>query len=301
MARSMIAGATSYSHQSLEDMVTDLTNWAIELEKVTTFTEKSIQAITKNGNWGAVVFDEQAIIYQSLSFFNMSLQELNEITPAIGEKVENHHVNRIRSVGQTPDKIARRLVEVWNRDLATVQRRKNADFAQLDDIYRQARSMADDMLDLINLAARLKDFVGKRGKIKAKPSSMPENFYVDPHRIDEMRKISASQWDLSKLIRLCEELNTANKTQSYFSVAMLSRTILDHVPPIFGCNSFPEVANNYGGGGRSFSKSMKHLENSLRNIGDAHLHVQISLPTRTQVNFSNDLDVLLAEVIRIVK
>jgi len=83
---------------------------------------------------------------------------------------------------------------------------------------------------------------------------------------------------------------------------MLVRAIADHVPPVFGCASFPEVANNYACAA-SFKKSMQNLNQSLRNIADAHLHVQIrkseSVPTAVQVNFSADLDVLLAEVLRI--
>jgi hypothetical protein len=86
-------------------------------------------------------------------------------------------------------------------------------------------------------------------------------------------------------------------------VAALTRALLDHVPPIFGKRTFAEVANNYGGP-KSFQNAMKHLDNSARNIGDTHLHVQIrareSLPTLTQVNFSNDLDVLLGEVVRLL-
>jgi hypothetical protein len=50
---------------------------------------------------------------------------------------------------------------------------------------------------------------------------------------------------------------------------------------------------------------MQHLDNSSRSIADAHLHTQIrskeSLPTQTQVNFTNDVDVLLGEIIRIWK
>lgn len=85
---------------------------------------------------------------------------------------------------------------------------------------------------------------------------------------------------------------------------MLVRSILDHVPPEFSCKSFSEVANNYAGS-KSFKQSMAHLENSSRKIADAHLHTQIrkteSLPNKTQVNFTNDLDVLLAEIARILR
>lgn len=79
------------------------------------------------------------------------------------------------------------------------------------------------------------------------------------------------------------------------------RAILDHVPPVFELDDFTKVANNFGT--KSFKDSMLNLNNSSRKISDAYLHTQIrkneSLPTLTQVDFSNDLDVLLSEIVRI--
>jgi hypothetical protein len=128
--------------------------------------------------------------------------------------------------------------------------------------------------------------------------------YIDSNRIDELRAIQTANFDLSKLIRLCEELNLCRDSDCFFSVIMLTRSIIDHVPPIFGCSKFPEVANNFAGS-KSFRESMQHLENSSRKIADQHLHCQIrkseTIPTFTQVNFSNDLDVLLAEIVRLLK
>jgi SAM-dependent methyltransferase len=133
-------------------------------------------------------------------------------------------------------------------------------------------------------------------------SSTPR-WYIDPSRIDELRSLSDKKFDLTKLIRLCEELNLCYSHDCFFAVAMLARSIIDHIPPIFGCQTFTEVASNYGG--RSLKKSMQNLQNSLRNVADAHLHLPIrsseSLPTRVQVNFSSDIDVLLSEVARILK
>jgi hypothetical protein len=88
------------------------------------------------------------------------------------------------------------------------------------------------------------------------------------------------------------------------SVAMLVRSIVDHVPPIFSCNSFAAVGSNYGGS-TSFKSSMQHLDKSLRKIADSHLHTQIrrteSTVTAQQVSFSADLDVLLSEVVRLIR
>lgn len=124
-------------------------------------------------------------------------------------------------------------------------------------------------------------------------------------RLAELRALSSTQFDFTKLVRLCEEINTSYGAGSYFATAMLTRGLLDHIPPIFGKISFNEVANNYGSGGKSFKDSMHHLENAARKVADAHLHVPIrkseTLPTAQQVNFASDLDVLLSEIVRTAK
>ena len=83
---------------------------------------------------------------------------------------------------------------------------------------------------------------------------------------------------------------------------MLIRGVLDHVPPVFGKRTFAEVANNVGE--KSFKESMQHLEKGARKIGDLHLHTPIrakeTLPTAQQVAFGPEMDVLLAERIRIL-
>jgi hypothetical protein len=128
--------------------------------------------------------------------------------------------------------------------------------------------------------------------------------YVDTSRLAELRSLRKQQWDVTRLIRLCEELNSAHNNGCLMSVTMLVRAIVDHVPPIFECKSFTEVANNVTGA-KSFKGSMEHLNQSLRNVADAYLHLQIrpreSLPAPSQVEFSADLDVLLAEVVRLLK
>jgi hypothetical protein len=122
-------------------------------------------------------------------------------------------------------------------------------------------------------------------------------------RIDELRGLLSPQFDFKKLVRLCEEINTTYGDGCYYATAMLTRGLLDHVPPIFGKATFGEVANNYSGGGKSFKDAMCQLENFARKIADAHLHMPIrrkeTLPVAQQVNFSPHLDVLLSEIVRI--
>jgi hypothetical protein len=145
------------------------------------------------------------------------------------------------------------------------------------------------------------DTQGKPQGIKISNSAKQ---YVHPERIKELEEIGSGKFDLCKLLMLCKELNDSYRTQSVLSIIMLTRALIDHVPPIFECRSFSEVANNYGGT-KSFKESMERLNLSSRKIADQHLHTPIrkkeSIPTMNQVDFSNDIDVLLAEVYRILK
>jgi hypothetical protein len=122
-----------------------------------------------------------------------------------------------------------------------------------------------------------------------------------------LQGIGGSKWDFARLVELCREINVAAANRCHLSTAMLLRTILNHVPPVFGFNTFDEVANNYGGpkSEKSFKVSMQRLQGSLRNIADMHLHSPIrsreDVPTAVQVDFAADLDVLLGAVMRIAR
>lgn len=135
-------------------------------------------------------------------------------------------------------------------------------------------------------------------------STRKGNDYIDLERIIQLKSIQNSEYDLKRLVRLCEELNIASQNYCYMTIAMIVRAIIDHVPPIFKVKNFSEVANNYKGS-QSFKKAMGHLNNSLKNIANSHLHVQIRkkevLPTEKQVNFSPDIDLLLSEIFRILQ
>ena len=129
--------------------------------------------------------------------------------------------------------------------------------------------------------------------------------YISNIRIKELSKINNIRFDLTKVIQFCKEINDSWENENYLSVGVLIRALKDHIPPIFECKNFTEVANNYGGEKSSFSKSMKNLENSSKHISDRLIHSHIkkseTLPTETQINFSQDLDVLLEEIVRILK
>jgi hypothetical protein len=143
----------------------------------------------------------------------------------------------------------------------------------------------------------------KQNKPPVKAAVAGELMLIADSRLAELRGLTSPQFDFTKLIRLCEELNTVYREECYFATAMLTRGLLDHVPPIFGKKNFDEVASNYGG--KSFKGTMQHLQNTSRNVADGHLHQQIrkseTLPTAQQVNCGQQLDKLLEEIVRITR
>jgi len=149
-------------------------------------------------------------------------------------------------------------------------------------------------------------FEVKRSIKSAQSKPVPEGkvgFYVENSTILQLAEIESEDFDLSRLIKLCKELNDNYSLENYLTCGMILRSILDHIPPIFGKKNFVEVSSNYGS--KSFKDIVKPLEESSKKIADSYLHTQIRkkeiLPTKTQVSFQPNLDFLLREIIRILK
>jgi len=128
--------------------------------------------------------------------------------------------------------------------------------------------------------------------------------YINQERISGLEGLKSEKYDFSRMVAICNEINSCSRNGSYLALGALVRMLLDHVPPIFGSNNFREVASNYKSG-KSLKASLQQLENSSRNISDGILHQVIrrkeTLPTSNQVNFGPDIDVLIAEIIRITE
>lgn len=183
------------------------------------------------------------------------------------------------------------------------------DLPEVDDVleYMRVQVMAGyDPGVPIDEIGRTKNLFSERNDDSLSLDSPPSlTGFVSNRRIKQLVQIKNTRFDLRRLIRLCEELNICWKKSCFYAVTALNRAIVDHVPPIFGCKVFSQVTNNYGGGGRSFKEAMVNLDKFSRKIADSHLHAQIRkkemLPTETQVNFSQVLDKLLEEIVRLLQ
>ncbi|TAJ84705.1 hypothetical protein [Reyranella sp.] len=185
----------------------------------------------------------------------------------------------------------------------TIQLAKN-NFGISDHATDEERALVSvHVSNWIDLRVDVQQLRAWRSGIGISATPLPNFEYVNKERLEALRRLSGDKFDLKKLIRLCEELNSNYNAQNYLSTAILLRAILDHVPPLFGYKGFQEVTANYAGE-RSFKEAMTHLNGMSRKIADQLLHGVArrsdALPNATQVNFSQGLDVLLAEIERLL-
>lgn len=146
--------------------------------------------------------------------------------------------------------------------------------------------------------------ISRRANRNSLPDSGIRSTYVHLSRIEALKTLPQDQWDFARLVELCRELNAAAANDCHMSTGFILRSILNHVPPIFGMENFARVASEF-----PFAKSVKsamgRLQAQGRDGADFHLHQPIRrhevLPTAAQVGFSQELDVLLGEVIRVVR
>lgn len=192
----------------------------------------------------------------------------------------------------------------WAKGKAALEQNWRAgDFSTWIDrsVHLQAYGVSFSKSDLIRLLPSSYD--GSSKKTESQTNDQTKRAaYIAPERIEELKSASSDRWDTRKLVQLCDEMNSAHSSHNYISVALLARALIDHVPPIFGQESFGAVVAQYGT--KSFKASMVHLDKSMRKIADDFLHGHIrsreTLPNENTVDVKRDLDVLLGEVIRIL-
>jgi len=172
--------------------------------------------------------------------------------------------------------------------------------------YKATASFFASVVEQLNEFLYLIDKVVAQNKgtgQKVRNEDVGRTAYVDKNTLLRLNKIESGNFDLSRLIALCNELDDNYSLENYHSCAMLLRAIFDHIPPIFDKKNFDDVCAQHGG--KSFKDIIRPLNETAKKIGDDYLHTQISKKvlavTKTQVSFQANLDTLLNEVAAILE
>lgn len=122
--------------------------------------------------------------------------------------------------------------------------------------------------------------------------------FVDSAIISQLGS-ARCEFDLTKLIGFCDELNDSYRRGNYLACALLIRAVMNHVPPIFGVQTFEQVVASSG---RSVKALLGRLQDESRPIADLHTHILIrareSLPTKHQIEpYKAMFEILLHEIL----
>jgi hypothetical protein len=125
-----------------------------------------------------------------------------------------------------------------------------------------------------------------------------EEMFLDEGNILQLKSTKA-RFDFAKLIRFCEELNDSYRRGNYLACILLIRAVMNHVPPIFGVQTFSQVV---AGSGKSVKAVLSSLEDEARPIADLHTHILIRarepLPTKHQVEpYKASFEILIHEIL----
>lgn len=123
--------------------------------------------------------------------------------------------------------------------------------------------------------------------------------FIDKEILDKIRRLKSRKHDFRKLIKFIEELDFNYTNNNYLASLLLLRAIMNHIPPIFGFNTFSEYVANTG---RSIKSVLQKLEYDARPIADMHSHYTIRkkeiLPTKNQIEpFKSSMEILLHEIV----
>jgi len=123
--------------------------------------------------------------------------------------------------------------------------------------------------------------------------------FLNSEVLMRLKAVQSSRLDPGKLVKMCEELNDAYARGNYISSVLLLRAIINHIPPVFGADTFSEVVAQAG---RSVKAILTRLNEDARPIADLHTHMLMrrkeNLPTKNQIEpYKTSFEVLIQEVL----
>ena len=108
------------------------------------------------------------------------------------------------------------------------------------------------------------------------PQTAPNSSYISSNLVEKLvAAAKKSDYETTKLEAILDELNDASARNKAQSAHALVRTLLNHIAPLFGYNTFAEVANNQQWS-RTEKKRIHEIETLFRFDADESLHSPIS-------------------------
>ncbi len=190
--------------------------------------------------------------------------------------------------------------DLVKRFIASARRIGDSD---LSEMIANLDTSPELITDAYDLRAELYGIIDYLRDVSKNPNYQQEAVanaaFLNTDVLLKLKSVKSSQFDTTKLIKFCEELNDAYSRANYFTCTLLIRAVMNHIPPIFGYQNFLQVVANSG---KSIKKIFSLLEDQARPIADLHTHILIrskeQLPTKHQIEpYKASFEILIQEII----
>jgi hypothetical protein len=133
------------------------------------------------------------------------------------------------------------------RFLATAKRLGDPDLSELIVGFNTS---PDYITDAYDLKAKLQcaiDYIREAANDpEYETGARLNSAFLDQETMSKLKSAKLPAFDLTKVIRFCEELNDSYRRANYLSCALIIRALMNHVPPIFGVQTFAQVVASSG-------------------------------------------------------
>ncbi|WP_411147409.1 hypothetical protein [Streptomyces sp. A30] len=143
--------------------------------------------------------------------------------------------------------------------------------------------------------------------VETPPVAEPERApYIDGGLLHDLEEAAAkTRWKVHKLLALCRGLNDSYTAGNPYACAAMIRSILDHIPPLFGHADFKVVASQHVFTVKRTDKSHAQKLAAFKDIADDVMHRPIgpSVPRISMVDIPEPvrLNAVLQEVVAILR
>ncbi len=171
----------------------------------------------------------------------------------------------------------------------------------IQDSIKGLNTDVENIYEVFNLHSNLQIIIDDFRELLSQPIewSMAETEFIDSSIIESLRQINSKKYDLAKVVEFCREINGTFNSGYYLAAALLIRSLTNHIPPIFGHETFKQVVSQST---RCRQELFKPLDDTARDVADLHTHDTIrhkeNLPTKRQLEpFKSNIEFLLHEIL----
>lgn len=124
--------------------------------------------------------------------------------------------------------------------IGTARKVKNQEF---QEDLQLIDTNIDSIYEVYDLSADVQILIDHLRQIAEDPVEFQITLgsFVNPQIIEQLRLVKCVNFDMSKTILFCEELNSSFDAGNYLASALLLRALINHIPPIFGHGTFEDV------------------------------------------------------------